>query len=88
MPAKSVEVLHNNLHFKELFRNWAHVNATASAPIGTEAPAFIFNETEFIVAKGKSAPKALHDLRGKPTLGWLPVACQASSMNWLPFRQA
>jgi group I intron endonuclease len=31
-----------------------------------EAPAFIFNGTEFIVAKGKSAPKALRDLRGKP----------------------
>jgi hypothetical protein len=46
---------------KALFRDWVHVNATASI----EEPAFIFDGTEFIVAKGKSAPKALRDLRGK-----------------------
>ena len=43
-------------------------------------PLLLFKANEFKFYK--------KDLKGKPTLGWLPVACQASSMNWLPFWQA
>jgi hypothetical protein len=46
---------------KTLFRNWIQLNATTSI----DAPVYIFNGTEFIVAKGKNAPKALRDLRNK-----------------------